>query len=127
MGVSAGFLASIVDTAGSCGGIKLNLTVETRQAIFRTYPAVERKHIELVPHEMTEEKFWTRFFESHYFHREKSETDPSDPFYECLKLDEQDMRRIEEQGAMIVNRHRDLTNLDDDLGIITEMVCLPLS
>lgn len=55
---------------------------------------VERKHLELVPHEMSEQEFWQRFFQSHYFHRERNATEPStstqlaDPFADCVQLDE---------------------------------------
>lgn len=50
---------------------------------------VEKKHLELVPHEMTEQEFWTKFFQSHYFHRERaSELNPNDPFSDCVRMDE---------------------------------------
>uniref|UniRef100_A0A914GY68 SET domain-containing protein n=1 Tax=Globodera rostochiensis TaxID=31243 RepID=A0A914GY68_GLORO len=43
VGVSAGFLSSIVQSEG-INGIRLNLTTETIQAIFRTYPAAFRSN-----------------------------------------------------------------------------------
>lgn len=50
---------------------------------------VEQKHLELVPHEMTEEEFWSKFFQSHYFHRERFSGETSnDPFADCAKMDE---------------------------------------
>uniref|UniRef100_A0A183C017 BSD domain-containing protein n=1 Tax=Globodera pallida TaxID=36090 RepID=A0A183C017_GLOPA len=84
VGVSAGFLSSIVQSEG-INGIRLNLTTETIQAIFRTYPAVERKHLELVPHELSEQEFWSRFFQSHYFHRAAVEFNGGKQVGECLK------------------------------------------
>ncbi|KAH7696646.1 BSD domain-containing protein, partial [Aphelenchoides avenae] len=119
VGVSGGFLSSLVQSEG-VNGIRLNLTMDTIQAIFRTYPAVERKHLELVPHELTEEEFWTKFFQSHYFHRERvNDMNPNDPFTDCVKMDENDMKQFLE-GCRI-KRQLDLGNLNEDLGILSEM------
>lgn len=100
VGVSGGFLSNIVQNDG-VNGVRLNLTTETIQSIFQTYPAgtfffelkfhilVEKKHLELVPHMMTEKEFWTKFFQSHYFHRERAvDLNVNDPFSECVKIDE---------------------------------------
>lgn len=34
--------------------------------------AVKKRHADLVPDQLTEQDFWTRFFQSHYFHRERA-------------------------------------------------------
>lgn len=39
VGISGGFLSSIVQSDSIGGGIRLNITSETIQSIFRTYPA----------------------------------------------------------------------------------------
>ncbi|CAJ0579933.1 unnamed protein product, partial [Mesorhabditis spiculigera] len=113
VGVSGGFLADIVHNDGQTG-VKLNLSTETIQAIFNTYPIVERKHLELVPHEMTEEAFWLKFFQSHYFYRQREVLpNPNDPFSDCVKLDDDDISNFIKLG---VERKRfDLNYLSDNL------------
>ena len=51
--------------------------------------AVKKKHAEYVPHQMTESEFWTRFFQSHYFHRDRTALANKDLFTECAKKDEE--------------------------------------
>jgi transcription initiation factor TFIIH subunit 1 len=40
-------------------GIKYNLTADIIESIFKTYPAVKRKHLENVPNKMKEQEFWS--------------------------------------------------------------------
>ena len=50
--------------------MKLSVTHEVIEAIFRTYPSVKAKHADLVPDKMREEEFWIQFFQSQRFHRD---------------------------------------------------------
>ncbi|KAJ0172340.1 hypothetical protein K1T71_012313 [Dendrolimus kikuchii] len=88
-GVSGAFLADIQPQTDGCNGLKYNLTQDIIDAIFKTYPAVRKKHMDYVPNKMTEAEFWTKFFQSHYFHRDRIASSSSkDLFGECAKMDD---------------------------------------
>ena len=53
-----------------CNVMKLSVTHEVIEAIFRTYPSVKARHAKLVPDKMREEDFWVQFFQSQRFHRD---------------------------------------------------------
>lgn len=91
VGVSAAFLADIKPETDGCNGLKYNLTTDIIESIFRTYPMVKKKHLEYVPHQMTESEFWTRFFQSHYFHRDRTNISSKEMFHDCAKNDEKEI------------------------------------
>ncbi|PIC35247.1 hypothetical protein B9Z55_014667 [Caenorhabditis nigoni] len=112
IGINGAFLANIVQQEGT-NGVRLNLNPEIIQAIYTTYPAVQKKNLELVPHEMSEETFWKKFFQSHYFHREKEVLpNPKDPFAECVRDDEEEMTKM--TSEKIQRKRFDLDHIDDN-------------
>lgn len=93
IGVSGAFLSEIRPVADGCNGFKYNLTGEIIECIFKAYPAVKKKHTECVPVKHSESEFWTKFFQSHYFHRDQIPSGIKDIFVECGKLDDSTLRR----------------------------------
>ncbi|TRY95995.1 hypothetical protein DNTS_002157 [Danionella cerebrum] len=91
VGISAAFLTD------GCNGLRYNLTSDIIESIFRTYP--------------TEKEFWTRFFQSHYFHRDRINTGQQDIFSECAKQDEKGLKTMVTQG--VKNPMVDLVALED--------------
>ncbi|XP_060743066.1 general transcription factor IIH subunit 1 [Tachysurus vachellii] len=113
VGISAAFLADIRPQTDGCNGLRYNLTSDIIESVFRTYPTVKQKYAEHVPHNMTEKEFWTRFFQSHYFHRDRINTGQQDIFSECAKEDEKGLKVMVVQG--VKNPMVDLQSLDDKL------------
>ncbi|XP_069479886.1 general transcription factor IIH subunit 1 [Ambystoma mexicanum] len=111
VGISAAFLADVRPQTDGCNGLRYNLTSDIIESIFRTYPAVKLKYDENVPHNLTEKEFWTRFFQSHYFHRDRLNIGSKDLFSECAKLDDQGLKTMVSQG--VKNPLLDLTALED--------------
>uniref|UniRef100_A0A665UJD0 General transcription factor IIH subunit 1 n=1 Tax=Echeneis naucrates TaxID=173247 RepID=A0A665UJD0_ECHNA len=111
VGISGAFLADIRPQTDGCNGLRYNLTADIIESIFRTYPAVKQKYNENVPHNLTEKEFWTRFFQSHYFHRDRINTGTQDIFSECAKQDEKGLKSMVVQG--VKNPLVDLLSLED--------------
>uniref|UniRef100_A0A0K0FZG0 General transcription factor IIH subunit 1 (inferred by orthology to a human protein) n=1 Tax=Strongyloides venezuelensis TaxID=75913 RepID=A0A0K0FZG0_STRVS len=119
-GVSSGFLGAISQSEDK-EGVTLNLSLEIINAIFKTYPAVERKHLEMVPQDISEQEFWARFFKSHYFHRDKDSSNAPDAkddiFKDCIEIDEKDMSKIVAQ-CVSANGNRGIDN-EDNFGVLS--------
>ncbi|XP_059154425.1 general transcription factor IIH subunit 1-like [Physella acuta] len=111
VGVSPAFLADIKPQTDGANGLKYNLTADIIQSIFKTYPMVKKKHAEAVPHSVSESEFWTRFFQSHYFHRDRQALASKDIFTECAKNDEEVMK--EEISKNVNDPLVDLTQIKD--------------
>ncbi|BFZ04304.1 hypothetical protein BsWGS_07342 [Bradybaena similaris] len=111
VGVSPAFLADIKPQQDGANGLKYNLTADVIQSIFKTYPMVKKKHAEAVPHVVSESEFWTRFFQSHYFHRDRHALPSKDIFTECAKIDEEVMK--DEISRNVNDPLIDLTQIKD--------------
>ncbi|KAJ6221021.1 hypothetical protein RDWZM_006833 [Blomia tropicalis] len=122
IGVSSAFLADVKPQADASNGIHYNITSEIIEAIFQTYPAVKKKHFECVPTKLSEEEFWQRFFQSHYFHRDRISS-MKDFFHDCAKHDEADIQTAIKKG--ITDPFFDLRVFDDQAEPTIENVLGP--
>ncbi|KAM9377855.1 general transcription factor IIH subunit 1 [Pholidichthys leucotaenia] len=124
VGISGAFLADIRPQTDGCNGLRYNLTADIIESIFRTYPAVKQKYSENVPHNLTEKEFWTRFFQSHYFHRDRINTGTQDIFSECAKQDEKGLKSLVVQGVknpLVDLQALEDKTLDEGYGICTSL------
>lgn len=119
IGVSGAFLADIKPHTDGCNGLKYNLTTDVIACIFKTYPAVKRKYAEHVPAKLKESEFWTKFFQSHYFHRDRIVSGTKDIFSECGKIDDQTLKKAVAESAgdvlLDVSKFED-NSLEDGFG-----------
>lgn len=99
IGVSGAFLADIKPQTDGCNGLKYNLTADIIDCIFKTYPAVKKKHVENVPTKLSESEFWTKFFQSHYFHRDRLTSGTKDIFTECSRIDDKALELAVSENA----------------------------
>ncbi len=65
-----------------------------------------------MPHKLTEAEFWQRFFQSHYFHRDRISS-LKDFFNDCARQDEADIRQAIKRG--ITDPFFDLRVFDDQV------------
>lgn len=68
-----GMVPSMVDKKLLSHGNKVTLTTELIQRIFLLYPTVEIVYQAKVPLEMTEQEFWSMYFQSEYFLRDQGQ------------------------------------------------------
>ncbi|XP_044255706.1 general transcription factor IIH subunit 1 [Tribolium madens] len=123
IGVSGAFLADIKPQTDGCNGLKYNITPDIIECIFKTYPAVKKKYVENVPAKLSESQFWTKFFQSHYFHRDRKYAESKDLFTECGKIDDQEMKKDIQTGVddplVNITEFED-KSLDEGYGVANE-------
>ena len=98
---------------------KYTLTQETTQHIFKMYPAVRKKHIELVPDIINEENFWKNVLQSLQFHGIDNLTASNSNFLEATKHDEShrlknDIKRIKLSNTGIIGEDADYIPLSSE-------------
>nr|CDS27188.1 general transcription factor iih subunit 1 [Hymenolepis microstoma] len=113
-GVSSCLLSDIKPEMDGANSIRYNLTKDSIDAIFRAYPAVRQRHKELVPDKLTEPEFWNKFFQSHYYHRDRAVMNKDDIFNDCDEVDEKmlhtEFLRCKRMRAV---SHLDFDSLED--------------
>ena len=115
IGISPDFLTQArVESVEGCNRITYNISPDFIQAVFKTYPGVKRKHFENVPVKMTDEEFWSKFFQSHYYHRDRVFTSNTkgDLFADCAREDDQSIKAVSKDDVDS-NFFLDLTCLED--------------
>ena len=91
--MAGNFLSELRPKSDGSNSISISINEEKKQIIFRTYPSVKAKFLELCPSTISEKEFWTEFFQSHYFHRDRFSTSSKDKniFEDCDRKEAQDV------------------------------------
>ncbi|KAL3317118.1 General transcription factor IIH subunit 1 [Cichlidogyrus casuarinus] len=114
LGVPSTLLSDIKPQVDGSSGIRYNLTLDMIDAIFRAYPTVKQKHVELVPSKMTEQDFWIKFFQSHYFHKDRVKFGKDEIFASCALQDDRNLLNdLRKSRRLRVTGNLDLTSLTD--------------
>lgn len=119
VGISSSVLADIKPDMHGCNELRFNLTADNIEAIFKMYPAVRQKYIDQVPHKTTEKEFWTEFFKSQHFHRDRIvKSSSKDVFGEIAKKDEQSTLEKNSQSFNdpLINFASPSPNIDEGYG-----------
>jgi transcription initiation factor TFIIH subunit 1 len=88
-GVSSVSLMSLLpDSSVEGADIKYTLNPEIIRAIFAQYPGVHKAYQHNVPDKLSEKEFWTAYFSSKYFHRNRTSiSSQNDIFQEYMQQD----------------------------------------
>jgi len=99
-GMPTELVADVRPSMETCNAVHYRLTPTIIHQIFLEYPAVKRAYDAWVPDKLNEKQFWTKYFQSQYFHRDRlnskvesanedSGVSPDDVFANCSTEDEQ--------------------------------------
>ena len=98
---------------------KYVLNQDTIMSIFKLYPALRKKHMELVPERYTEEEFWREILQSLRFHGIDSIMPSNSNVLDSIKHDEShrlknDMKRIKLSDASLLGEDSDYLPLSNE-------------
>ncbi|OAF66184.1 hypothetical protein A3Q56_06109 [Intoshia linei] len=116
IGVPTSFISQLKHQTGGYNQIEYNMDQDTIMCIFKTYPAIKRKHSECVPSQMSEQSFWKHFFESHYYLRDLPlPKNYRDFFHDVVKEEQKDIKLLNQNFGK--NNTDDLGYLKDGLDL----------
>lgn len=103
------------DTGGNV--VKYNLNAEVIHQIFIQYPAVHLAYQSQVPDKMTETEFWSAFFKSKYFHRDRK-AGHEDMFTKYEEKEKEMSKGTTVDPRAVVDPLVDLTSTEEDFSTL---------